>query len=324
MTQQHISGFDADTGRQAQQRPRAWCSEESTLTRAPISRGHRQPRPAVGRPAGTSDSDTPAGYRAALAFLAQWTGMAAVGVECTGSYGAALTRHLRGAGLRVIEVNRPNRFDRHARGKTDVFDACSAAEAVMTGRAAAAPKGSDGLVEAVSDAGADRSSAMRERTATINQIKAMLISGPDRLRSQYASLSNIKLTAALAASRPAKTPVTAHEATAYALRVLARRYRGSTSPRRTPNVCIRTAGAGARKTQETVTTWGSMTKPDPRLARAPDRTASDVCGDGGQRELLETLTTSAGPQDRLGRRLARVAPFARSGLTGADASAPRT
>ena len=38
-------------------------------------------------------------------------------VEGTGSYGAGLARHLRRAGIRVIEVNRPDRATRHRRGK---------------------------------------------------------------------------------------------------------------------------------------------------------------------------------------------------------------
>lgn len=167
---------------------------------------------------------TAAGYRQAVRFIGRWPVVAKVGVECTGSYGAGVTRELTAAGHTVIEVNRPNRFDRRARGKTDVFDAYSAAEAVLSGRAGAAPKGGDGLVEALRVLRTTRTSALRDRTATINQIKAMLIAGPEPLRARYRGLSNTGLTAALAATRPTTTPVTATEATAYALRVLARRY----------------------------------------------------------------------------------------------------
>ncbi|NMM16447.1 MAG: IS110 family transposase [Cellulomonas sp.] len=167
---------------------------------------------------------TAAGYRQAVRFIGRWPQVVKVGVECTGSYGAGVTRELTAAGHTVIEVNRPNRFDRRARGKTDVFDAYSAAEAVMTGRAGAAPKGADGLVEALRVLRTTRTSALRERTATINQIKAMLIAGPESLRARYRGLSNTRLTATLGATRPTSTPVTATEATAYALRVLARRY----------------------------------------------------------------------------------------------------
>lgn len=180
---------------------------------------------AHGRPLG--DIQIPAttvGYRTAVRFLQSWPGLAVVGVECTGSYGAAVTREITTAGMTVREVNRPNRFDRRNRGKTDTFDAYSAAEAVLSGRATAAPKGADGLVESMRVLRTTRSSAVKERTATINQIKAMLIAGPADLRTRYQGLSNSKLTTALAASRPNRTPVTAAETTRYALRVLARRW----------------------------------------------------------------------------------------------------
>ncbi len=167
---------------------------------------------------------TAAGYQAALRFLGSWPTLVGVGIECTGSYGAAVTRAVREAGIGVFEVNRPNRFDRHLRGKTDVFDAYSAAEAVLSGRATAALKGGDGLVEALRVLRTSRSSALSARTATINQIKGMLVTAPEQLRARYRGLSNTKLIAALAASRPTATPVTAAEAAAYSLRLLARRW----------------------------------------------------------------------------------------------------
>ncbi len=91
---------------------------------------------------------TAAGYQAALRFLRSWPGLVKVGIECTGSYGAGVSRAMQVAGIAVSEVNRPNRFDRRIRGKSDPFDAYSAAEAVLSGRASAAPKGGDGLVVA--------------------------------------------------------------------------------------------------------------------------------------------------------------------------------
>ncbi|KRE64467.1 IS110 family transposase [Arthrobacter sp. Soil761] len=167
---------------------------------------------------------TAAGYQAALRFLRTWPALVSVGIECTGSYGASVTRVVREAGIEVFEVNRPNRFDRRLRGKTDVFDAYSAAEAVLSGRATAPPKGGDGLVESLRVLRTSRSSALTARTATINQIKGMLIAAPEQLRARYRGLPNTKLIAALATSRPTKTPVTAAEATAYSLRLLARRW----------------------------------------------------------------------------------------------------
>ncbi|PCC44891.1 IS110 family transposase [Brevibacterium aurantiacum] len=171
---------------------------------------------------------TATGYQAALRFLGSWPGLVSVGIECTGSYGAAVTRAVREAGITVFEVNRPNRFDRRLHGKSDPFDAYSTAEAVLGGRASAAPKGGDGLVESLRVLRTSRSSALQARTATINQIKGMLITAPEDLRTRYKGLSTPKLIAALAASRPTATPVTAAEATAYSLRLLARRWQALT------------------------------------------------------------------------------------------------
>src|SRR6476620_7737148 len=58
------------------------------------------------------------GYRQLLTWLRGHGHLQAVGVESTGSFGAALTRTLSGAGERVIEVNRPNRLARHMDGKS--------------------------------------------------------------------------------------------------------------------------------------------------------------------------------------------------------------
>jgi transposase len=72
-----------------------------------------------------------------------------VGVEGTGSYGAGLTRHLHGEGVRVVEVDRPNRQRRRRRGKSDPQDAITAARAAQSGDAQGEAKTRDGNVEAM-------------------------------------------------------------------------------------------------------------------------------------------------------------------------------
>lgn len=71
------------------------------------------------------------GCRRALETVTEYPHVDAVGIECTGSYGAAITREFTAVGYRVVEVNRPNRFDRRRHGKTDQFDAYAAAEAML-------------------------------------------------------------------------------------------------------------------------------------------------------------------------------------------------
>lgn len=55
---------------------------------------------------------TPAGYQALLGWAVAFGTIDQVGVEGTGSYGAGLARWLRGQGLVVLEVDRPDRRER--------------------------------------------------------------------------------------------------------------------------------------------------------------------------------------------------------------------
>ena len=87
---------------------------------------------------------TARGYAGLLSWLSGFGAVALVGVEGTGSYGAGLARHLSAAGVRVVEVDRPDRQDRHRGGKSDPLDAISAERAALCGRAAGAPRGRDG------------------------------------------------------------------------------------------------------------------------------------------------------------------------------------
>jgi transposase len=54
-------------------------------------------------------------------------------------------------------------------------------------------------------------------------------------------------------------------------------------------VCVRVAGAGRRKTVETVTTWGSTTNQVLALREHLIAEAGHLCGDGGHRGLLEAV-----------------------------------
>ena len=90
-----------------------------------------------------------AGYRALSAWLRGFGEIVAVGVEGTGSYGAALARSLSAEDVKVVEVGRPNRAVRRRFGKTDVVDAIAAARAVQSGEATSKPKSHDGPVEAL-------------------------------------------------------------------------------------------------------------------------------------------------------------------------------
>ena len=70
---------------------------------------------------------TPLGLKGLQRWLVKHGQVAKVGVEGTGTYGLGLQRVLQGAGIEVVEVNRPNRQLRRAKGKSDTIDAESAA-----------------------------------------------------------------------------------------------------------------------------------------------------------------------------------------------------
>jgi transposase len=166
-----------------------------------------------------------AGEAALVAWLGGHGQLVKVGVEGTGAYGAPLTRALQQAGISVVEVDRPDRRTRRARGKSDPIDAYAAAVAAASGRAATIPKNRDGIVEAIRALRAARSSAVKARTQTINQIKALVVTAPAGLREQFAGLTTTSLVAALARLRPGTELADPTAATKAALRHLARRHR---------------------------------------------------------------------------------------------------
>jgi transposase len=131
---------------------------------------------------------TAAGYADLLDWLRGFGTVCLVGIEGTGSYGAGLARHMAGAGVRVVEVDRPGRQARRRAGKSDPLDAVSAARAAQSGRPCGAPKGRDGAVEAIRALMVAKRSARAERTQTINQARALILTGPDDLRARFAKL----------------------------------------------------------------------------------------------------------------------------------------
>jgi len=165
---------------------------------------------------------TPAGYARLLGWLGGFGTVCLVGIEGTGSYGAGLSRHVTAAGIRVVEVDRSDRQDRRRQGKSDPLDAVSAARAAQSGRARGAPKGRDGAVEAIRALMVARRGAIRERTRTINQARALVLTGPDDLRIRFARHTTAALVAGIASLRPRPGDVPGY-ATRVAVRELGRR-----------------------------------------------------------------------------------------------------
>ena len=106
---------------------------------------------------------TTAGFAELHAWLCSFGTLCRVGVEGTGAYGAGLARSLRGAGVAVVEVDRPNRQARRRHGKSDTVDAVEAARAALSGRARG--RGEDRRWQRGSDPGAARRPPLGTRRA---------------------------------------------------------------------------------------------------------------------------------------------------------------
>ncbi|WP_405099628.1 IS110 family transposase [Micromonospora sp. NBC_01412] len=165
---------------------------------------------------------TASGYRQLVAWAKSLGTLRRAGVEDTGSYGTALTRHLRVEDIVVLEVNRPDRAARRRRGKTDTADAEAAGRAVISGQATTTPKSADGPVEMLRLFKLAKDSAIKARTQAINQLKAVLVTADTQLREDLAPLSNPLLVAACARLDPDRSAGPAYAAR-YTLRLLANR-----------------------------------------------------------------------------------------------------
>lgn len=173
---------------------------------------------------------TSAGYRHLVRWMSRHGSVQRVGVEGTGAYGAGLARYLRIQGLRVVEVDRPDRKTRRAKGKSDPIDAYAAARAALNGSASGTPKTRDGQVEAIRALRVARRGAVKARTQAMNQLKALILTAPAELRESLRGLGSAALIHTCAKLRPGARGVELaaltdpSAATKTALRRLAKRH----------------------------------------------------------------------------------------------------
>ena len=146
---------------------------------------------------------TPAGYKELVDWANGFGPLGRAGVEGTGSFGAGLTRFLRAEGIEVFEVIRPRRRDQYRCGKSDPIDAEAAASRGVGGhrdRSAQRrrrPSGDDPCSK-------DRASLGGEGACSqaANQLKALLVSAPEGLKSELCKLSTARLVARSSRLRP--------------------------------------------------------------------------------------------------------------------------
>jgi len=170
---------------------------------------------------------TAEGYGRVLRWAEGFGPVRCAGIEGTGSYGAGLARHLKAAGIAVLEVERPKRRHLRRRGKSDPIDAEAAARAVLAGQAAGEPKSGDGRTEMIRTFRSARQSAVKARSQAANQLQSFVVTAPEKLRHRLRGLStkDKELVAAAARFRPGDDPQDVEAATRFAMRSVARRYR---------------------------------------------------------------------------------------------------
>jgi transposase len=170
----------------------------------------------------TSVAASSSGYARALELAkAHAPGRRAFAIEGTGSFGAGLTRFLTKHDERVLEVGRLRR-ERRSGGKTDALDAVRAARSVLAQTQPAEPR-AGGEREALRALMAAREGAVNARRAGLCQLRDLLITTPEPLRSELRPLTRAQLLRRLTAVRPQRHRDVELRGALQALRAVARR-----------------------------------------------------------------------------------------------------
>ena len=215
-----------------------------------------------GRLLGTAAfATTPEGYEQLIAWVAGHGVIDRIGVESSGSFAAGLVRALQERAIVTVEVNQPHAHTRHRRGKSDPIDAELAARAVLSAVASAIPKYTAGIVEAIRQLGVTRASAVKARSAALNQLENLIMTAPDELRVELARRKTLPAKATLCRKlRPD----------------LARL--GEPAPRRPSLRCAASPGVSATSTSRSLSSSASSTASPASLPRArPACSASAPC-----------------------------------------------
>ena len=157
-------------------------------------------------------------------------GRRAFAIEGTGSFGAGLTRFLGAHHERVHEVGRLRR-ERRSGGKTDALDAIRAARSVLAQTRPAEPR-AGGEREALRALMAAREGAVNAKRAGLCQLRDLLVTTPEPLRSELRPLTRAQLLRRLAAVRPTRHRDIEMRGALQALRTVARRVQHLTAEER--------------------------------------------------------------------------------------------
>ena len=168
------------------------------------------------------------GYAEALRFAAEHAvGRRVWAVEGAGHYGAGLARHLHGHGETVVEAGRSPRGERRLQGKDDQLDAARAARTVLASETLPLPREGQRR-EALRLLMVARRSAVDVRREALVQLRSVIVTAPDELRSELRGLPVGQLIQRCSRFRRSSLRTPDAHATALVLRTLARRVRAAT------------------------------------------------------------------------------------------------
>jgi transposase len=171
------------------------------------------------------------GYAQALELVDEHApGRRAFAIEGTGSFGAGLTRFLTGREEWVLEVGRLRR-ERRSGGKSDALDAIRAARSVLSQQRPSTPR-AGGERQALQALVAAREGAVNAKRSGLCQLRDLLITTPEPLRSELRPLTRARLLERLAATRPHGRPDAELRGSLLALRSIARRVLALTAEER--------------------------------------------------------------------------------------------
>jgi transposase len=169
------------------------------------------------------------GYAQLLRFVAQHAPGARVwAIEGAGHYGAGLVRQLQRQGEQVRVVERTSRAERRLRGKDDQLDAVSAARSSLAQTRRTHPRGGEHQ-EALRLLLLARRTAVDTRRVALVQLRSVIVTAPDELRSELRRLPLGELLDRCSRFRRSGSRTPAQLATILVLRTLARRIQAVTA-----------------------------------------------------------------------------------------------
>ncbi len=178
--------------------------------------------------AGAAAPTNARGYSELLRVAERYaSGRRAWAIEGSGSYGAGLARFLADRGETVLEVSRTPRTERRLRGKDDTLDAARTARAVLASETLARPRAGERR-EALRLLLVARRIAVDVRREALTQLRAVIVTAPDRLRQELRELTLGKLLQRCSRLRRTSSASSDELATRLVLRSLARRIQAAT------------------------------------------------------------------------------------------------